>query len=298
MDGPFGSIIGGEEGSFQRGTRATISYLDPEHPEFLCFMVLFVFAQGRPMLLLLLTKDLIRHRSFLFAPTVLLLLIGSAAEAETRESEGVLKPAWEWTVDERLAQRFSPRAMEARAAEHAAEERTFLTRFPEAAADLFESKDTDSSRQATASIEGKKTPELFLPFELFEHLLSMGLSPEADPESRKIIEQRAVALGFGHDLWKRLEKAASPYLEIQREDERRARAQVFRSHPTDSFEMDSNATRYCRARARALVAAKSEFGAEPFLRLLYLGITPGLSITYVVKDGLAEHLRFVEGGCQ
>jgi hypothetical protein len=127
---------------------------------------------------------------------MLVLLIGSAAKAEVRKSGDIAKPAWEWTVDERLAQRFAPKAMEARAAEHAAEERAFLRRFPEAANDFPETKGTGSPQHDTDSIDGDKTPELFLPFELFDHLLNMGLTSGADLESRTIIEQRAVALGL------------------------------------------------------------------------------------------------------
>lgn len=126
----------------------------------------------------------------------------------------------------------------------------------------------------------------------------MGLPPDANLESQKIIERRAVALGFGRDLWKRLEKAAAPYLELQRADERRARAKLSPPRPRVGLEMDSDAILYCRARARAFAAAKSEFGAESFLRLLYIGVTPGLAISYVVKDGLADQLRFIDGGCR
>ena len=247
-----------------------------------------------------LAKRPIYHRPFLFASAaLLLLLIGSAAKAEVSKSRDVAKPAWEWTVDERLAQRFAPGAMEARAAEHSTEERAFLNRFPEAAAGFPETKETGFPRQVTDSIEGNKTPALFLPFELFDHLLSMGLPPDANLESQRIIEQRAVALGFGRDLWKRLEKAAAPYLELQRADERRARAKLSPPRPTRAgLEMDSDAILYCRARARAFAAAESEFGSKRFLRLLYIGVTPGLAISYVVKDGLADHLRFIDGGCR
>jgi hypothetical protein len=115
-----------------------------------------------------LVKHPVCHRSFLFASAAMLvLLVGSAAKAEVSKSGDIAKPAWEWTVDERLAQRFAPEAMEARAADHSSEERAFLNRFPEAAADLTETKETGFPRQVNDSIEGNKTPELFLPFELF-----------------------------------------------------------------------------------------------------------------------------------
>ncbi|MFY9820005.1 MAG: hypothetical protein WAM82_01400 [Thermoanaerobaculia bacterium] len=250
------------------------------------------------MLLPTLVKQLIGNRPFFLASAAVLLLANNAAKAEDRKSDDALKPAWDWTVDERLVTRFSPQAMAARAAQHAAEERAFLSRFPEAADDYPETKGTGSPQQVTDSIDGDKTPELFLPFELFDHLLNMGLTSGANLESRTIIEQRAVALGFGRDLWKRLAIATAPYLELQREDERRAKAQLTHSLPVEGFAMDNDAIHYCRVRAQALAAAKAEFGTTPFLRLLYLGVTPGHSRSYIVKDGLAAHLRFIEGGCR
>jgi hypothetical protein len=252
----------------------------------------------RPMLLPRLVKHLKSYSPFLLASTALLVLIGSSAKAEAPKSSDVQKPAWEWTVNERLAKRFAPQAMEARAAEHEAKDKALLSRFPEAANEFPEVKGTGSSQQATDSIDGDKTPELFLSFELFDHLLDMGLTSGADFESRTIIEERAVALGFGRELWKRLGKAAAPYLELQRENERRARAQRSPSRPVDSLKMDNDAIHYCRARAQALAAAKAEFGVEPLLRLLYLGVTPTFGKSYVVKDGTADRLRFIEGGCR
>ena len=47
-----------------------------------------------------------------------------------------------------------------------------------------------------------------------------------------------------------------------------------------------------------MAAAKAELGEEPFLALLYGAVAPTFSRTYVVSEGLADQLRFVEGGCR
>lgn len=245
----------------------------------------------------LLAKHSFCRNPFLLASAALFLLSGGAVNAENGKSSDLRKPAWEWTVDERLAKRLDPNAREARAAKQAAKDRAFLSRFPEAT-DLPGIKAGGAPLQVTESIEGDETPELFLPFELFDHLLDMGLTSGAGLESRTIIENRAVALGFGRDLWERLERAAAPYLELQRQEERRARAQPSPSRPVNSPKIDDAAIHLCRSRAQALAAAKTEFGEEPFLRLLYLGVTPGLSKGNIVKNGTADRLRFLEGGCR
>ncbi len=228
--------------------------------------------------------------------------IAKAQEAST--ANAVKKPTWKWTTDERLSQRFEPEAMAARAAERAAEQQAFLKRLPKAAAQFPRpgTDSTDQASQAVDMIEGSKTPALFLPFELFDHLLAMGFPPGGNnlDESRRIIEERAVALGFGRDLWKRLEKAATPYLALRREDPSQVRTRP-RTHTENVFDMDDEALRYCRTRAAALAAVKAEFGEESFLRLLYIGATPGFTRTYAVSRGTENHMRFLKfqaRGCQ
>ncbi|PYQ61606.1 MAG: hypothetical protein DMF53_14820 [Acidobacteria bacterium] len=137
-------------------------------------------------------------------------------------------------------------------------------------------------------------------FELFDDLLCMGFPPYGmnQQESRRLIEERAVVLGFGQDLWERLERAAAPFLKLQRREEQLARKGLLPSRPADDTKWSPEELHWCRERARAIAAAKAEFGEEPFLRLLYAGVTPGFSITYVFDPGRADRLRYVEGGCQ
>jgi hypothetical protein len=203
-----------------------------------------------------------------------------------------LKPAWQWALDERLANRFNVEAMKARAVAQAAEDQEVLAHFP-----MDKSLEHSSARVDTDTIDGKRNPELFLPTELFDALLNSSFSsdPREQLESRRYIEERSAALGFGRDCWSRIEKAAAPFLRLKREQERSGREKPARGVAPEDFGMDRQALLLCRARAEAIDAAEAEFGKEPLLRLLYEVVAPYIGITYVVKDGLSEHKNFVEG---
>jgi hypothetical protein len=235
------------------------------------------------------------------AALILLLIPAFAAAAQSAEGStkgSPLKPAWSWSVDERLAKRFDPESMKARAEEQAARLKDFEKHFPALAQDQLAGE--LKNQQNVDTIRGETHPELFLTLELFDQLLEMGFPSHGigQQESRRLIEERAVALGFGQDLWDRLERAAAPFLKLQRREELLARNGSLPSRPADGTKMSSKALHWCRERARAIAAAKAEFGEEPFLRLLYAGVAPGFSVTHVVNPGDADRLRYVEGGCQ
>ena len=231
------------------------------------------------------------------AALILLALstLGSATQSAAHGESP--KPAWKFSADERLAKRFDPRAMKARAEERAAEIRAVEKSFPAQGQDFFGAETPGQHNVDT--IRGEKNPELFLTIELFDHLLAMGFPPRGmgQQESRRIVEERAVALGFGRDLWNRLERVTTPFLRLQRREEQLSRRGSSSSRSVTGGTMPPEALQWCRARASAIAAAKAEFGEEAFLRLLYTGVTPGFSITYVVAPGTADRLRYLEGGC-
>jgi hypothetical protein len=232
---------------------------------------------------------------------MLLLISASAVVAQPEDGPakgGPPKPAWRWTVDERLARRLDPEAMKARAEERAAEIKAFEKRFPAPPQNFFGAE--AKNKQNVDTIRGEKHPELFLTIELFDHLLDMGFpfNGTGQQESRGLVEERAVALGFGRDLWSRLGRAVNPFLKMQRREEQFAQNGTLPSRSAGGSTMSPEALRWCQARARAIAAAETEFGKEPFLRLLYSGVTPGFSITYAVSQGTADRLRYLEGGCQ
>jgi len=233
----------------------------------------------------------------------LMLLIIPAFAAAAQPADGPTKgnspkPAWKWSVDERLSRRFDPKYRKARAEARAAKLNEIKKRFPALTDDL--SAGELKGQQNLDTIEGETNPELFLTYELFDQILVMGFPPNGmnQQESRRLIEERAVALGFGQDLWDRLERAAAPFLKLQRREEQLARNGLLPSRSKDGTKMSPEALLWCRERARAIAAAKVEFGEEPFLRLLYAGVTPGFGLTYVFDPGDADRRRYVEGGCQ
>jgi len=220
----------------------------------------------------------------------------SAQPAENAKAPKKGKPAWQWTLDERLAARYDPTAVKARHARRLAEHEAY--RAAKRARGIPEDPVFDHIEPSPYSVEGKDNPELFLPHELFGHLLITSFPPEGDAYSRRRIEQRAAALGFGSDLWPRLERIAEPLLAYARERHKlamktlRAGAEV--PEPEDIYLR-------CRLQADALAAAKVEFGEEAFFRLLYETVAPSLGISDSPDQDateLAKALRYQEKGCR
>ena len=208
---------------------------------------------------------------------IVLLVPQGAATAATVHLH---KPAWQWTLDERLAARFDPAAQAAREAAHR-----------DVIAHLHLGGPADI-------VDGKVAPELFLPSELFNHLLKVAFLEVGalGPEPRRAIEERAAGLGFARDLWPRLETAAWPYLKLHG-----AHSRLFGSGDAldgkGLFGRPSSELADCRLRAEALASAKANFGEKPFLRLLYEAVAPTTRVSYTVNSMSRAQARFIEEGC-
>ncbi len=240
-------------------------------------------------------KRLVDSVSFLFVGALGLgAFLGGSAIAQSQENgtstrqEKPKKPAWQWTVEERLAARFDPEGMKVRAAREAELARKTAARFGE-------SFDISSDQH---SIDGKREPELFLPGELFDALLSHAFHHSSlhQREMRPYIEERAAVLGFGSDLWVRLEKVAAPFLRLQGEQQLRVLAAA--GHAQELKDSDHDNLMICRAQSKAFADAKAAFGEQAFLRLLYEAVAPTMSLGYQLKEGMADQLRFRERGCR
>ena len=230
-------------------------------------------------------------RVMVFAGVFLAAVAGAQAPEGSQQERAQgkpAKPAWQWTLEERLAARFDPEGIKRRAAREAE-----LAK--KTAAQFGERFDISPGQH---SIDGKSEPELFLPGELFNSLLSATFHENAlhEQEMRTWIEERAAVLGFGSDLWLRLEKVSAPYLRLRDERNLRALAAATRSEAYEDSEEVKLAL--CRAHAKALAAAKVEFGEEAILRLLYEVKAPTMSLTHEVTEDMSDHLRYMEGGCQ
>jgi hypothetical protein len=213
------------------------------------------------------------------------------------------KPAWQWTLDERLAQRFDPEARRARVAAKIAEETAYRKKSEAAGSAPLEGAGgfVEGNRGKDVDvINGRKNPELFLPLELFTYLIQDAFPPEGvDPsEYRHMIEERAVVLGFGKDLWARLAKIAALVLTLERQREELARKNPAAVRMKSGAEMDDSDLALCRARAEALARAEVEFGKESFLRLLYQATINSTEVVYDLYEGMEEHQRYLEEGCK
>lgn len=208
-----------------------------------------------------------------------LVFFAQAAPAQPAKAWNDTKPAWQWTLEERLAKRFDPNEIAARKA--LSEKRTReLAAFP---------WPWDDERGEVLELNGRDTPELFTPVELFIPLVEHAYPPDGQGQRlwRQMVEEDAAALGFGADFWQRLRRVAFPYIKLFQEDYRIAIAEQLERGPAPPEVI-------CRARRDALDAALDEFGKEAFLRLLYEVVAPPKSTALLTPGSL----RRWEGGCR
>jgi hypothetical protein len=213
-------------------------------------------------------------KTFVFA---LLLLTRHVALA----SEDTAKPAWDLTLDERLAARTNAGGAAERAARHARSARHGAHVTTAAWADV---------------IDGNVNPELFLPTELFQSVVRRGFIGETWRDAH---QQDLAALHLPADFWDRLERVAGPFISDLRQQETllvsgkemdaAGRAEIDRqlaaSYPT-----------LCRHRAEALAAARAEFG--PLLdRFMYEYVVRG-QVQFAQELANGARLRAEERGCR
>jgi hypothetical protein len=191
------------------------------------------------------------------------------------------KPAWEWTLDERLAERFDPAKIQER-------DEAYVSMYGAAHPEL-RSKQTTPRHTGTHlqyGIDGRRNPELFLPHELFESLVR-SFTPDASRRTRTR-EGFAAGLrcaGFDPDsFWSALEPEVVPYLKWQDRQGGMSGSEVYEK---------------CRARHDALEAARQLFGAARFDKMLYTVVAPIKQFsTGTTFPNPSEELRNEANGCQ
>jgi hypothetical protein len=208
-----------------------------------------------------------------------LALLAPAALAQEEKAWDDAKPAWRWTLEERLAKRFEPAEIEARA-----EKAATLPRMASIAGEPV----PDPGTGWRSPIDGSLNPELYTPGELYSSLIEKTYPLPGDGPAiwREPIEEQAAPLGFGADLWWRLRRASASYLALRLEDFRGAMAQKTAHGTVPGAEL-------CKARAAGLQAAYREFGKDKFLQLLY-STARGHHAPILERD----NLLWQEGGCQ
>jgi len=220
------------------------------------------------------------HRYALnFAIAVLLPAFGMSGAEPSEPAAPQQKKPWEWTVEERLAVRLDPAKIAER--QDAAEAGQHMAR-PQSAP--VRREDVHNY-----SIDGSRYPELLLPHELFQSLLT-GFVPEDHRRmrQRESLRRGIVAAGFDEELfWTKLRSAAGDYIDN------------YVYPPPGSIESESRGHKtLCRAAFLALNSARQALGREEFDRLLYEVVAPLTQVASATSaaDPAAE-LRQVAGGC-
>jgi len=211
----------------------------------------------------------------------LLAGLGAAAHGPANHAPGVQKEPWEWTTDERLAERLDPAKIIERQREQ------------EAGHSAPGAQPQTAERQGVQNydIDGSRHPELLLPHELFQSLLT-GFVPDDERRNRQRESLRPgiIAAGFGEEIfWTKLREAASDYID------RYAYPRPGMTAPASRGSRDA----LCRAAFLALNNARRAFGRDQFDRFLYEGVAPRTQVASATSAiDPAVELRFVAGGCR
>jgi hypothetical protein len=190
------------------------------------------------------------------------------------------KRPWEWTLEDRLVARVNPVKIAER-------QDTEEARYHSAGA---QAPSTERETTQSYSIEGSRNPELLLPHELFQSLLT-GFVPDDERRrnKRESLRPGIVASGFDEELfWAHLRSAAGEFIDDY-------------AYPVRETAISLSEPRQyglCRGAFTALNNARQIFGPDRFDRFLYEVVAPGTWVGSATNapDPAAE-LRYVERGC-
>lgn len=151
-------------------------------------------------------------------------------------------------------------------------------------------------------IDGRKDPELFLPWELFNHLLAVAYSGDAESQQvfRQAVERNLGSVQLPDDFWKRLGSVASEYLEsisLQRSRASELKTASSLEARALSEQLQELQASDCLLRYRAFISAEEQFGSQLLRLILYKGLAPETFIVAPETEGEVERLLFVQGGC-
>lgn len=232
------------------------------------------------------------------AVSALLLSLTVAAQTPPPETR-TAKPAWEWTLDERIVKRIDPASIHERA--EAEREQNLKDGFtPE-----FHASIGMPNPPEHFIVEGRRDPELLMPFELFGSILQ---GVDADPEEPRgwRTRYRASIIESGWEeqfFWETLQEATAEYRKTR--DERLALEYGAPSLPlaerrAATIKAEALGVPGCRLRAEALQAARQKLGPEKFDRFLYERVAPNIGVSSVFPFVSNEEwrLKYIEGGCR
>jgi hypothetical protein len=233
--------------------------------------------------------------SVLIIAVVSVTLAAYGDDPKERERGRAVTPAWQWSLEERIASRIDPALMRKRAEAHEAD----LNRDrPLAGAQAH----ATGARPVEFIVDGRRNPELLMPFELFGSVLRGGNARISD-QVRKQYRQALTSFGWEEEtFWHVLEAAASDFFRAQTES-LSLQARLSTLSPPERRELETKIEeldyKQCRLRAEALQQVRSQLGRETFDRFLYSAVAPEVSIGSRIPVGdEAGRLRFIEGGCR
>ncbi|HEU4521645.1 MAG TPA: hypothetical protein VFT12_06560 [Thermoanaerobaculia bacterium] len=184
-----------------------------------------------------------------------LLLVAISAQGQTNPV-----PPWLWSDEDRIQERFNPRSIhERRDAEHARPRRETDTRF--------------TLPDHRMVIDGRRNPELLMPWEVMNVLLAQLDVPPGEFEVARTTLRDAIArAGWDPErFWRDLEVVAAEYIAA-----RRALAEARGRYGLPEGRLVKHV---CAARAKALTEARTVFGKIAFDEFLYTAIAPNMHIT-------------------
>jgi hypothetical protein len=186
---------------------------------------------------------------------------------------------WEWTIEQRLDARFDPIRIRER-------DEAYVAKYRAAHPELRADKDRAPHTGMRYRIDGARNPELFLPHELFDHLLR-GVTSEAGMRSRMRQNSAADLKAAGFDpnsFWPALESLSAQYLPLMQRQGSQSRG--------DHYEK-------CHARYAALQSARKWFGPTTFDRMLYTVIASKTDFSVGTSfPNPKEDLRREANGCE
>jgi hypothetical protein len=179
---------------------------------------------------------------------------------------------WQWSDDDRLAERSNDASAARRAAgRRAAEPHVYDV------------------------IKGSHDPHLFFEYELFDQMMRLAYADDATTREvyRETKEAVRQSVGLPADFWDRVGAIAAAYRHDRLEERRLGLAKV--RSPQHEAEQDAVSIQLCRDRAAALASLRQEF--PRFSEFLYSAIAPHVSMTVLRKPD-HELVQFIGGECR
>lgn len=149
-------------------------------------------------------------------------------------------------------------------------------------------------------LDGRTSPELFLPIELFRNLLTGLSNPDGLAALTEAYGATAARLELPPDLLTQVLTVADDYMK------RDARIQTLNRQLSTgaagsgtelAAERDSLSRLQCAALFGALAQARQRYGRARFDRYLYEAVAPGMVVLTTAPDS-ADELMWWEGGCK